>query len=119
MKDLFYSIEFILLLIFGSYLLGQYIFKKTKIGLLNPLVIAVAIVIGYIKISGIDVAEFEEKSQFVSFLLGPSVVALGYVLYQQMEYLKGNMTSILTSVFVGSLTGIFSVIILAKMLGAD
>lgn len=119
MKELFYSTEFILVLIFGSYLLGQYIFKKTKIGLLNPLITSIAIVIGYVKLSGMDVADFEAKSHLVSFMLGPSVVALGYVLYQQMEYLKGNMTSILTSVFVGSLTGIFSVIVLAKLLGAD
>lgn len=119
MKELFYSTEFILVLIVGSYLLGQYIFKKTKIGLLNPLITAIAIVIAYVKFSGIDVAEFELKSQFVTFLLGPSVVALGYVLHQQMDYLRGNMTSIFTSVFVGSLTGIFSVIVLAKLLGAD
>lgn len=119
MKALFESTEFILLLIFGSYLLGQWVFKKTKIGLLHPLIIAIAIIIAFIKISGISVEAFQNGSQFVSFLLGPSVVALGYVLYDQMEYLRGNVISILTSVFVGSLTGIISVIVLAKLMGAD
>lgn len=119
MRLLFESTEFILVLIFGSYLLGQWIFKKTKIGLLHPLIIAIAVIIAYIKISGISVEKFEQGSQFVSFMLGPSVVALGYVLYEQMEYLRGNVVSILTSVFVGSLTGIFSVIVLAKLTGAD
>jgi len=119
MKALLESQGFILLLIFGSYLFGQWIFKKTKIGLLHPLVIAMGIIIVFIKVSGISYDKFEQGSQFVTFMLGPSVVALGYVLYEQMSYLKGNVISILTSIFVGSLTGILSVIALAKLTGAD
>lgn len=67
----------------------------------------------------IDYGKFQQGGQYVSFLLGPSVVALGYILYQQMNYLKGNVISILTSIFIGSVTGIVSVIVLAKMTGAD
>ena len=52
-------------------------------------------------------------------MLGPSVVALGYVLYEQIQYLKGNVVSILTSVFVGAIVGIVSVIIIGKLMGAD
>lgn len=52
-------------------------------------------------------------------MLGPSVVALGYVLYEQMAHIKGNVVSILTAVFVGSVVGIASVVLIAKMLGAD
>lgn len=119
MKALFESTEFILLLIFGSYLVGQWVFKRTRIGLLHPLIIAIFIIIAFLKISGVSYETFEQGSKFVSFMLGPSVVALGYVLYEQLEYLRGNVTSILTSVFVGSVVGILSVIILAKMTGAD
>lgn len=119
MRALFESTGFILLLVFGSYLFGQWVFKKTKLGLLHPLVIAIAIIIAFLKITGISYETFEEGSSFVSFMLGPSVVALGYVLYEQLEYLRGNVTSILTSIVVGSLVGIISVIILAKVTGAD
>lgn len=119
MKALFESTEFILLLIFGSYLFGQWVFKKTRIGLLHPLIIAIAIIIAFLKITGVDYATFEEGSKFVSFMLGPSVVALGYVLYEQLDYMRGKAVSILTSVFVGSLIGIISVIILARLAGAD
>lgn len=119
MKVLFESTEFILVLIFGSYLLGQWIFKKTKIAILHPLIVSIGIIILFLKITKIDYETFEQGGQFVSFLLGPSVVALGYILYQQMSYLKGNVVSILTSIFVGSITGIVSVIILARITGAD
>lgn len=119
MKTLFESTEFILLLIFGSYLLGQWIFKKTKFPLLHPLIVAIAIIIAFLKISDVSYSKFEQGSQFVSFMLGPSVVALGYVLYEQINYLKGNVISILTAIFLGSVTGIVSVIILARITGAE
>ncbi|MBK5721035.1 LrgB family protein [Dysgonomonas sp. Marseille-P4677] len=119
MKALFESTEFTLLLIFGSYLFGQWVFKKTKLGLLHPLIISIAIIIAFLEISGIDYQTFELKSQFITFMLGPSVVALGYVLYEQLAYLKGNVVSILTSIFIGSVVGIISVIILAEITGAD
>lgn len=119
MRALFESTEFILLLIFGSYLFGQWVFKKTRIGLLHPMIISIAIIIIFLKVTGIDYKTFEQGSQFVSFMLGPSVVALGYILYEQLSYLKGNVLSILTSIFIGSVVGIMSVIILAKLTGAD
>lgn len=119
MKLLIESPEFILVLIFGSYLLGQWIFKRTKVAILHPLIISIAIIILFLKLTKMDYEKFQQGGQFVSFLLGPSVVALGYILYQQMSYLKGNVISILTSIFVGSITGIVSVIALAKITGAD
>lgn len=119
MKALFESTEFILLLIFGSYLFGQWVFKKTRIGIFHPLIISLAIIIAFLKISGVSYETFEQGSRFVSFMLGPSVVALGYILYEQLSYLKGNILSILTSIFIGSVVGIMSVILLAKLTGAD
>ena len=119
MKLLFESQLFILLLIFSCYLFGQWVFKRTQIGLLHPLVIAIGIIILFLKITGVSYEKFEHGSQLVSFMLGPSVVALGYVLYEQKKYLNGKAVSILTSVFIGSLTGIISVIILARLIGVD
>lgn len=119
MKNLIESTEFILLLIFGSYLFGQWLFKKTKLPVFNPLIVSIAIIIIFLKTTGISYETFENGSQFVSFLLGPSVVALGYVLYEQMSYLKGNVISIFTSVFLGSLVGVLSVVIIAQLTGAD
>lgn len=119
MKELLTSTEFILLLIFSSFLLGQWIFKRTRIAIFHPLIISIGLIIGFLKLTGIEYESFSRGSEFVSFMLGPSIVALGYVLYSQMQYLKGNVISIMLSVFIGSVVGIMSVIILAKMTGAD
>lgn len=118
-KSLLSGEVFILLLTLGSFLLGVLLYKRTKIALLQPLLVSMIIIIPFLKITGIEYQVFYEKTRLLSFMLGPSVVALGYVLYEQIEHIRGNVISILTSVFVGSLVGILSVVLVAKLFGAD
>ena len=110
---------FLLTLVMGTFILGVYLYKRTKITLIQPLLISMLIIIPFLKITGIEYSTFCEKTQMLNFMLGPSVVALGYVLYEQIEDIKGNVISILTAIFVGSLVGILSVVLIAKALGAD
>ncbi len=110
---------FLLALVMGSFYLGIIVYKKTNITLLQPLLIAMLIIIPFLKITGIEYQTFYNHTRILNFMLGPSVVALGYVLYEQMEHVKGNVLSILTAVFVGSVVGIISVVLIAKAFGAD
>ncbi len=119
LKPLFSGEVFLLTLVMGSFLLGVFLYKRTQITLLQPLLITMLIIIPFLKITGIDYHTFYEKTNILNFMLGPSVVALGYVLYEQIENVKGNVISILTSVFVGSVVGIVSVVLIAKAFGAD
>ena len=119
MKPLFSGEVFLLTLVMGSFLLGVFLYKRTQITLLQPLLITMLIIIPFLKITGIEYHTFYEKTSILNFMLGPSVVALGYVLYEQIENVKGNVISILTSVFVGSVVGIVSVVLIAKAFGAD
>lgn len=118
-KTLFSGEGFLLMLVMGSFLLGVYLYKRTKISLLQPLLITMVIIIPFLKITGIEYQTFYHQTHILNFMLGPSVVALGYVLYEQIENIKGNVISILTAVFVGSIVGIFSVMLVAKAFGAD
>lgn len=119
MTDLLNSEVFILTLVVGVYLLCVWLYRKTKLAFLHPLLVSVPVLAVFIHVSGISYESFQKGSRMISFLLGPSVVVLGYLLYEQVERLKENMVSILTSVFVGSVTGIVSVICIARYLGAD
>lgn len=107
------------MLVMGVFLLGVYLYKRTKITILQPLLITMLIIIPFLKITGIDYHTFYEKTRILNFMLGPSVVALGYVLFEQIENIRGNVVSILTSVFMGSIVGILSVVLIAKAFGAD
>ncbi len=118
-RPLISSEVFLLTLVMGTFLLGVFIYKKTKITLLQPLLISMLIIIPFLKLTGIDYATFCNQTRILNFMLGPSVVALGYILYAQIEHIRGNVISILTAVFVGSVVGIVSVILIAKLLGAD
>lgn len=119
MIKLFESTEFMLLLLLGSFFIGRWIFIKTRIALLHPVVIAIAIIIAFLKITGVKYEVFEVQTSFINFLLGPTVVALGYLLYEQIHLLKQNTNSILIAVFTGSLVGIISVIAIAHFMGGD
>ena len=110
---------FMLMFVMGTFLLGVFIYKRTKITLLQPLLISMIIIIAFLKITGIDYPTFYQQTRILNFMLGPSVVALGYILYAQIEQIKGNVISILTAVFIGSFVGILSVVLVAKAFGAD
>ncbi|MDX9920719.1 MAG: LrgB family protein [Paludibacter sp.] len=110
---------FLLALVLGAFYLGIIIYQKTKITLLQPLLTAMVIIIPFLLITDIDYQIFYQNTRILNFMLGPSVVALGYVLYEQIGHIKGNVVSILTAVFTGSVVGIASVVLIAKVLGAD
>lgn len=119
MGNLAQSELFSLTLVIGTYIAATALYKKTRISLLHPLLTSIFVIIAILKLLGISYESFQEKSHLIHFLLGPSVVALGYVLYEQVQYLKGNVVSILTSIFVGAIVGIVSVIVIGKLMGAD
>ena len=114
MHELLISEPFLLFLVMGSYLLGVFIYTKSHIALLHPIIISIAVIIGVLKWAGIDYDTFFHGSYIINFMLGPSVVALGYVLYEQIGYLKGKVLSITSSIIVGSFVGIVSVILICK-----
>ena len=81
LRPIFSSEVFLLMFSMGTFLLGVLIYKRTKITLLQPLLISMVILIPFLKITGIDYPTFFQQTRILNFMLGPSVVALGYVLY--------------------------------------
>lgn len=119
MPALLHSEIFILTLVIGVYLAAVWLFRKTKLSILNPLLVSIPVLAVIIRVLGISFEEFEKGSRIINFMLGPTVVVLGYLLYEQMAHLKANAISIITAVFVGCVTGILSVIFIARYFGAD
>lgn len=119
MNNLLHSEVFALTLVIGTYIAAVALYKKTRLCLLNPLLTSIPVIICVLGIFHVPYETFKQGSHLIHFMLGPSVVALGYVLYEQLQYIKGNVVSILTAVFVGAIVGIVSVIVIGKMMGAD
>lgn len=119
MHSLVHSEIFDLALVVGTYIAATILYKKIHLSVLHPLLTSIFVIIVILEFLDIEYASFQQGSHLIHFMLGPSVVALGYVLFEQMKYLKGNVVSILTSVFVGAIVGIISVIAIGKLMGAD
>ena len=69
-------------------------------------------------VAGQDEAK-ESLTQIIDFLLGLSVVALGYLLHEQISQIKGNVIAIVTAIVTGSAVGILSVALIARAMGAE
>lgn len=118
-QNLFQYDVFVLVLVVGIYLLSIKLHLKIRFPLLNPVLITILVLIGLLIILDVPYTTFKKSSQMINFLLGPSVVALGYILHKQIHYLKDNVVSVLTSITVGAVVGIASILLIGKLFGAD
>lgn len=119
MKELILNTPAMLTLTVGTYLFGVYCKNKTKISLLHPFVICIPIIIAILKVMDISGDEYMEFNKFIIFLQGPSVVALGLSIYDNLATIKKNMAAILSAVIVGSIVGVVSVYVLCGILNLD
>ena len=110
---------FLLTMTVGVYAAARWLYVRTRFGLLNPLIVSMAVIIGFLKLTGIEYSTYYEANGIINFMLGLSVVALGYLLYENLEHIRGHEVSILFSVFVGSLVGVLSVVGMALLFRVD
>lgn len=103
----------------GIYILAQKLYHRVHFPLFQPLFVTIIILIFLLKWADIPYEEYRDGSNLLDFLLGPSVVAVGFLLFEKSEYLKGRLLTILTSVFIGAVVGVISVMAIAALLGAD
>ena len=94
--------------------IGMIINKKTKIALLNPLLLAIVFSIIFLKLTGISYENFNKGGKYISFLIAPTTVALVVSLYRNIDRLKANLIPILIGVIVGSIVAILSAYLLSK-----
>ena len=110
---------FLLSLTVGVYLGALWLRRVTRMALLHPVLVSIAVLIAFIKLTGVEYAHYMQQTQVIDFLLGLSVVALGYLLYEQVTQIRGHVVAILTSIGIGSAVGIVSVALIARWMGAD
>ena len=69
----------------GLYCLGGAIYRRTHLPLLHPVLLTFVAVIVFLKLTDIPYERYREATGMLNFALGLSVVALGYLLYEQLE----------------------------------
>ncbi len=103
----------------AAYLAGDYLFRKSgQKAILNPVLIAIVILVSILLITGTSYESYFEGAQFVHFLLGPATVALAVPLYRQFARVRHSGAAIFVALLAGSTTAIVSAVLITWLLGA-
>ncbi len=103
-----------------AYQAGIWLYDKSGNNpLVNPVLIAVLVIVGLLFVTDTDYQTYFDGAQFIHFLLGPATVALAIPLYRQISKVRESLLAITITVLCGSLTAAASSVGLAWLLGAS
>ncbi len=119
MSEIFNNVPLMLVLTVGAYLFGVYVKSRAKTSLLHPFLIAIPTIIAVLHFAEIPYETYRDANEIINFMLGPSVVAMGQLLYDHFETIKKNALPILVSVFTGSVVGVLTVYVTCRLFGLD
>ena len=88
--------------------IGSALRVKTGLAVLNPLLISIILVIGFMVAFNIDYGSYIRSARYLSYLLTPATVALAVPLYQQLQLLKDNLLAVV-------LTSLGSILVLCTI----
>lgn len=119
MKAWMDTANFGIILSLAAFEIGILINRKTRSALLNPLLLAIILVIGVLLTFHIPIESYNKGGSFILFFLGPATVVLAVPLFRQIELLKKNIIPILGGITAGSITSILSVVLLSRLFNVD
>jgi len=91
--------------------------KTNRHALANPVLHSIWIIGVFLLATGTSYTTYFGGAQFVHFLLGPATVALAVPLYENRKVVAAAILPMLVALVIGSITAIFSVVVLAQMAG--
>ena len=98
---------FWLTLTIGSYLIADFIYRKSNLfPLLNPVAISVLLVSLILIFFNIQYERYFEGAKFIHFLLGPATVSLAVPIYKKWDLIVSNSKAIFISLLIGSVFAI-------------
>jgi len=113
------SVFFGVFLTLGTYFVGLRIKKKTGLAVMNPILIAVALVIALLSLLDIPYETYNQSAKLISSLLTPATICLAVPLYEQLTLLKKHRNAILAGVLSGVVTSLACVLTLSLIFGLD
>lgn len=103
-----------------AYQLAYALYARSKFNpLVNPVAIAVSLLVLILTVTRTPYATYFDGAQFVHFLLGPATVALAIPLYQQIDKLRRNWFALVAGAVIGGACAIVTAMGVAWALGAS
>ena len=97
----------------AAYGIGTLVKRKWNSPLANPLLIAIILVILFLKLSGVEYETYNVSAKYLTYLLAPATVSLAIPMYERMQLLKENYAAILTGILSGVLASLVCVLAMA------
>lgn len=110
---------FLIGLTMGIYQLGLALYERSRLALLHPIIVSIALLIPALLLLGLDYPRYQRAVAPLTLLLGPATVALGVPLYYNFRRIRQYFWPVLITLVVGGVFVTVSTILLAWLLGAD
>lgn len=115
MGELLYIPIFPVVLTLLAYRTGAELQKRTKSPVFNPILVAVILVLLFLRFSGLELTAYQTGTAFMSWLMTPATVSLAISMYEQFQILKKNMGMILAGVAAGAVSCLGMVVLLCLL----
>ncbi|GFH40790.1 LrgB family protein [Lactococcus insecticola] len=102
-----------------AYFIAALIHRKWTNPATTPLLLAVLMIIIFLKLTGISYKDYYVGGSYLNTLIVPSTVALGIPLFQAFKLMKFHARSIITGVVVGAIVNTTLTALLAKAFGMN
>jgi len=108
-----------MLLTIGCYWFGQFLYEKTKLTVLQPVLTSAVIIICLLIYSEVPFEVYYEQNQMLNYILPLTAVVLAVPLYRNIHILKKHALPILAGIVAGTLATMASVILFGILVGTD
>jgi predicted murein hydrolase (TIGR00659 family) len=104
----------------AAYVIAQWLYERARLNpLLNPVAIAVILLVALLSATGTPYQTYFEGAQFVHFLLGPATIALAVPLYSHFGTVRAVLLPMLVALVAGAFTAVVTAVGVAVLLGAS
>lgn len=119
MTEFFSTAAFCLSLTLAAYSFGSWLQRKTKLVVLNPILVGAVIVVIVLSLLDLPCKIYLEGCKALQFWLTPATVCLSIAFYQQFQALKKHLWAISAGVLAGSVCSLCFIYVMSKFFGLD
>lgn len=102
-----------------AYLLVAEVQKRTKIELLNPLLFGGILVIAFLLVFNIDLADYQVGGDMIKALIGPATISLAIPLYKNLDLIKKNVKLLIVAITTAIISHFIILMIIILLLNLE
>ncbi|CAD5110475.1 LrgB family protein [Zestomonas carbonaria] len=103
----------------ASFHLALVLYKRSGWLLLQPVMVAMLLVVGALLVCGVDYPTYRQGAEPIALLLGPATIALAVPLHHNLRRIRQLLWPILITLVVGGVLTVALTLLIGHLLGAD